>query len=97
MNKSYIYILSNKNKSVLYIGVTSNLIQRIKEHKNSEASVFTKRYNVNELVYFEEFTEINEAIIREKQLKKWNREWKWDLIKEMNPNLIDLYDEIMLG
>jgi len=97
MKESYIYILSNKNKTVLYIGVTSNLIQRIKEHQNSEGSLFTKKYNVNELVYFEEFTDINHAIKREKQLKKWNREWKWDLIKEMNPNLIDLYGDIMMG
>jgi len=97
MKESYIYILSNKNKTVLYIGVTSNLIKRIEGHKNNEGSVFTKRYNVNELVYFEEFTDINQAIKREKQLKKWNKDWKWDLVKEMNPNLIDLYDEIMLG
>jgi putative endonuclease len=96
MKKSYVYILSNKNKSVLYIGVSSNLVKRIEEHKNSEGSIFTKKYNVIELVYFEEFTEINEAIKREKQLKKWNRSWKWNLIKEFNPNLIDLYDEIML-
>jgi putative endonuclease len=96
MKGSYIYILSNKNKTVLYIGVTSNLIHRIKDHKNSEASGFTKRYNVNQLVYFEEFIDINQAIKREKQLKKWDREWKWDLIKELNPNLIDLYEDLKL-
>jgi len=97
MQKSYIYILSNKNRTVLYIGVTSNLIKRIEEHKNSKGAVFTRKYNVCDLLYYEVYNDINLAIKREKQLKKWNKEWKWDLIKELNPNLIDLYDEIMLG
>ncbi|MCF6182662.1 GIY-YIG nuclease family protein [Lutibacter sp.] len=94
MKESYTYILSNKNRTVLYIGVTSNLIKRVEDHKNSIGSEFTKKYNVNELLYFETFTEINQAINREKQLKNWNKEWKWNLIKENNPDLVDLYDEM---
>ena len=96
MKESYIYILSNKNHTVLYVGVTSNLKQRIEQHKNGIGSLFTKKYNVDELMYFEIFTNINVAIKREKQLKKWNKDWKWDLIKLMNPNLVDLYDDLKL-
>jgi len=97
MKESYIYIISNKNRTVLYIGITSNLTRRIEAHKNNIGSSFTKKYNVSDLLYFEKFTAIEEAIKREKQLKKWNKDWKWDLIKSTNPNLIDLYSEIMLG
>jgi len=67
MKESYIYIISNKNRTVLYIGITSNLIRRIEAHKNSFGSSFTKRYNVSDLLYFEKFTSIEEAIRREKQ------------------------------
>jgi len=94
MKTSYVYILSNKNKTVLYIGVTANLKRRITQHKSKTGSIFTKRYNVNELLYFEEFTNIVDAIAREKQLKNWHKEWKWNLIKKNNPELIDLFDEI---
>jgi putative endonuclease len=94
MKESYIYILSNKNNTVLYIGVTSNLKERIEQHKSGVGSKFTIKYNVHKLVYFETFTNINQAILREKQLKKWNKAWKWDLIKESNPDLVDLYDEM---
>jgi len=94
MKKSYTYILSNKNRTVLYVGVTANLKRRITQHKSKTGSVFAKRYNVNELLHFEEFTNIVDAIAREKQLKNWHKEWKWSLIKEMNPELRDLFDEI---
>jgi len=94
MKESFIYILSNKNRKVLYIGVTSNLLKRIEEHKNGIGSIFTKKYNVHDLLYVEEFNDINLAIKREKQLKNWNKAWKWNLIKETNPNLIDLYDQL---
>ncbi|NOR58130.1 MAG: GIY-YIG nuclease family protein [Sulfurimonas sp.] len=90
MKKSYVYILSNKNRTVLYIGVTNNLQRRMNEHKESRGSVFTKKYNIHELLYFEEFVSIVTAIKREKQLKKWNKDWKWDLIKEKNPKLTTL-------
>ena len=91
MKQSYIYILSNKNRTVLYIGVTSNLKLRITQHKEAINKSFTKRYNVHYLLYYETFTDISQAIKREKQLKNWNREWKLDLIKELNPKLVDLY------
>lgn len=89
MKESYTYILSNKNRTVLYIGVTSNLIERIVQHKNGTGGLFTKKYSVVDLMYYETFSSIKEAIQREKQLKNWNSIWKWDLIKEINPNLID--------
>ena len=91
----YIYIMSNKNRSVLYIGVTNNLFNRVNEHKTGEGSSFTKKYSCSDLLYFECFDSIEEAIIREKQLKNWNREWKENLIKEMNPELKDLSDAIV--
>jgi len=93
MKESYIYIVSNK--TVLYIGVTNDLIRRVREHKESIGSKFTKKYNISELLYFETFTDISLAIKREKQLKNWHNEWKWNLIKETNPNLIDLYDGLV--
>jgi len=91
----YVYILTNKTNKVLYIGVTNNLIRRIFEHKNKLVDGFTSKYNLNKLVYYEHFTHINEAIKREKRLKKWNREWKNKLISEQNPEWKDLYDEIL--
>ena len=84
------------NKTVLYVGVTSNLIQRIEEHKNGIGSDFTKKYNLNELLWFETFSDINQAIKREKQLKNWRKDWKWELIKEHNSELIDLYEGLRL-
>ena len=80
----YIYILTNSTNSTLYIGVTNNLERRIYEHKNKLVEWFTKKYNLNKLVYFEEYLDIKDAINREKQLKKWKREWKERLIKEKN-------------
>ena len=82
MNSYYVYILTNKTNSVIYIGITNNLLRRLYEHKNKLLEGFTKKYNVNKLVYFEQTSDINEAIKREKILKKWNREWKIELIKK---------------
>jgi putative endonuclease len=87
---SYVYILSNKNRTVLYTGVTANLVTRVYQHKSGEIPGFTKRYNCHELVYFEEFASINEAIAREKILKKYRRDWKFQLITKMNLNWEDL-------
>lgn len=87
MQTSYVYILTNKNRSTLYIGVTSDLKKRMIEHAHGEGSSFTKKYNLKNLIYFEEFSDINQAISREKQLKNWKREWKLNLIKETNPTL----------
>lgn len=90
----YIYIMSKKNRTVLYIGVTSNLANRVYEHKNGKGSVFTSLNKCLDLVYYEGFNAIEEAIAREKRLKKWKREWKNNLIKEMNPILKDLSNEV---
>ena len=88
----YIYIISNKNRNVLYIGVTSDLYNRITQHKSGEGSAFTKKYNCTDLLYYEFFESIVAAIEREKELKKWNRSWKDELIKKMNPELKDLFE-----
>lgn len=96
MNKqAYIYILTNKSNEVLYIGVTSNLLKRIYEHKNKLVEGFSYKYNLNKLVYYEIYDDIVTAIEREKQLKRWHREWKMNLIKEQNPEFKDLYDNIL--
>ena len=86
----YIYILTNKTNRVLYIGVTNNLPRRLYEHQNKLIDGFTKRYNLNKLVYFEEYSEIEIAIAREKQLKGWVRCKKNDLIESVNPSWNDL-------
>ena len=90
-NQYYIYILANKRNGTLYIGVTSNLIKRVYEHKNNIIEGFTNKYNIHKLVYYEITSDIESAIRREKQLKKWNREWKLNLIENSNPEWRDLY------
>ena len=91
----YVYIVSNKSPSVLYIGVTSQLRSRIYEHKNHlYSNSFSHRYNLEDIVYYECFFSIEEAIAREKQIKKWRREKKDAIINEFNPHWIDLWDEI---
>ena len=89
-NSYYIYILSNWNNKVVYIGMTNNLARRVYEHKNKFVDGFTKRYIVDKLVYFEETNDVNTAIKREKQIKKWRREKKNNLIEAINPNWEDL-------
>ncbi len=79
---------------MLYIGVTSNLYRRIVEHKSGKGSIFTEKYSIKDLLYFEEFTSIDQAIMREKQLKNWHKEWKWNLIKQVNPELKDLFEDL---
>ena len=89
-----VYILTNINHTMLYVGVTSNLFKRIFEHKNKiYAESFTSKYNCNILVYVEGFHSIEEAIAREKNLKNWKREWKIELINKVNPNWIELSAE----
>ena len=95
MKDYYVYIVSSETKT-LYNWVTSDLQKRIFQHKNWETDWFTKRYNCNKLVYFESHSDVNEAIKREKQLKKWKRQWKNNLIEKDNPNWEDLYDLIIL-
>ncbi len=86
-----VYVLSSPNNNVLYIGVTSQLKQRIWQHKNNIMPSFTSKYNVHNLVYYELFEEIEAAIAREKQLKTWKRAWKNELVKSVNPSWQDLY------
>ncbi|MCK4892045.1 MAG: GIY-YIG nuclease family protein [Candidatus Pacebacteria bacterium] len=90
----YIYITASKRNGTLYVGVTSNLKKRIYEHKESIVDGFTKKYKVDRLVYFETTNDISSAILREKQVKKWKREWKIKLIEKENPCWIDLYDNL---
>ena len=88
--KYYFYILTNKNRTVLYIGYTDNLKRRIEQHKKGNGALFTKKFNVTELIYFENFIDSSSARKREKQLKNWHKDWKWNFIKKSNPNLITL-------
>jgi putative endonuclease len=90
IHQYYIYILTSKKNGTLYIGVTNDLERRVLEHKQKITEGFTSKYNVNQLVYFESFQYVNHAIKREKQLKKWNRQWKINLIEEGKPNRLDL-------
>jgi len=90
LTKAYVYIMSNKTRSTLYIGVTNDLERRVREHRNGIGTEFTNKYRLFELVYFEQISSITLAIQREKQLKRWHKEWKMNLIKELNPELIDL-------
>ncbi|MBV8062329.1 MAG: GIY-YIG nuclease family protein [Nevskia sp.] len=89
-----VYILASARNGTLYVGVTSNLIGRVWQHKNDEADGFTKKYRVHTLVWFEQHENAESAITREKQIKEWKREWKLELIEKSNPTWRDLYDEI---
>lgn len=91
----YIYILASKKNGTLYIGVTSDLVRRIYEHKNDLVEGFTRKYGIHNLVYFEATESIESAIMREKQLKKWNRAWKINLIEKSNPAWKDLYPDVI--
>ncbi len=95
MKQYCVYILTNKINTVFYIGVTGNLPNRIYQHKNKLLDGFTKKYNINKLVYFEQTEDVNSALRREKQLKNWRREWKIELINKNNPKWKDL-TEILL-
>ena len=88
-----VYILMNARNTVLYIGMTNNIERRMREHREGQVKGFTKHYRLRKLVYLETFSEVRDAIYREKQLKNWHREWKLNLIKERNPKLKDLSTE----
>ena len=90
----YVYILASKRNGTLYIGVTRDLVKRVHEHKSGSIDGFTKQYHVDKLVYYEDTPFFQAAVNREKQLKKWNRKWKIELIEKSNPGLTDLYYEI---
>ncbi len=94
MRTAYVYIMTNKLMGILYIGVTDNLPARIFAHRNGTGSEFCKKWHLVRLVYAEPFDRIDEAIAREKALKKWNRVWKLRLISEANPQWTDLFDAI---
>lgn len=86
----YVYILTNKKNGTLYIGMTNDLERRIFEHKNKLIEGFSKRYNLTKLIYFESFQYVNDAILREKRMKNWSRQWKIDLVEEENKEWNDL-------
>lgn len=90
MRQYYVYIMTNKINTVLYTGVTRDLVGRVRQHKSKLVPGFTSRYNVNKLVYYEQCQYIEDAINREKQLKNWHRQWRFNLIRLNNPNLMDL-------
>ena len=94
MKQPAIYILASQKNGTLYIGVTGHLQQRVWQHQQEEQEGFTRKYGVHRLVHYELFPTMLEAIAREKQLKKWNRAWKVQLIEERNPNWEDLWEEI---
>jgi putative endonuclease len=94
MNEYYVYLLASKRNGTLYTGVTNNLVKRVWEHKNNIVKGFTQKYNVHKLVYYEIHNDVDNAINREKQMKKWNRAWKIELIEGGNPEWKDLYHEL---
>jgi putative endonuclease len=91
----YVYIITNYTNTTLYIGVTNDLVKRIYQHKSEVVDGFSKKYKLNKLVYFEQSSDITNAIQREKQLKNWHRTWKINLIKQNNPEFKDLYNDIV--
>jgi len=95
MENFYVYILASEKNGTLYIGITSNLIKRIYEHKNNIVKGFTEKYKVHKLVYYEECSDIYEAIQRKKQVKRWYRKWKIELIENFNPEWEDLYYKLL--
>ena len=94
-NHYYVYILASKRNGTLYIGVISDLIKRVHEHKSDLVAGFTKKHGVHKLVYYETVGDVDSALAREKQLKKWNRAWKVELIEKANHNWRDLYSDLL--
>ena len=90
MKVYYAYIMSNFQRTVFYIGITNNIETRVRQHKNNEGSLFTAKHKCHHLLFYEEFPEANQAIAREKQLKNWHRDWKINLIRKENPEMLDL-------
>ncbi|MGJ8663271.1 MAG: GIY-YIG nuclease family protein [Marinicella sp.] len=91
----YVYIMASKKNGTLYVGVTSDLVSRVWQHKENQVDSFTKKHDVHHLVHFEQFSDAMSAIAREKRLKAWKRGWKLDLIEKDNPFWHDLYQEII--
>jgi putative endonuclease len=95
MNSYYVYILASRKNGTLYIGVTNDLVRRAYDHKSNVIQGFTEKYGVHNLVYYESYTDVRDALTREKRLKKWKRQWKINLIETKNPDWIDLYEQII--
>ena len=93
--RGYLYILASRRNGTLYVGVTSDLVKRIEEHRQKLVDGFTKEYEVSNLVYYETFEDIRDAIVREKRIKGWKRKWKTELIQASNPYWRDLYEDIL--
>ena len=90
MKTSYVYIITNKNRTVFYTGVTANLTERMIRHREGKGSKFCAKYNVNTLIWYETHMDIRDAIRRETQIERWNRQWKIDMIRAKNPEMRDL-------
>jgi putative endonuclease len=95
MSEYFVYILANKRNGTLYTGFTSDLLNRVSQHKNNLVDGFTKKYSVHKLVYFEQCDDYDAALQREKDIKEWKRKWKVELIEKVNPLWQDLYDETL--
>ena len=95
-HKGYVYFMTTSSNKVLYVGVTNSLKRRVTEHSEGTGSEFTSKYNCNKLVYFESFPDIEQAIVREKQIKHFKREWKNQLVEAINPEWLDLKHDIVL-
>ena len=96
MGQYFVFMLASKRNGTLYIGVTNNLLKRVHQHKNDVTEGFTRKYNVHSLVYYEVFNRIQDAIMREKQMKKWKRQWKIELLEKSNPNWEDLFESLSI-
>lgn len=94
MHHYYVYIMTNKPNGVLYVGFTNNLAKRVYEHKNNITAGFTSKYKLYKLVYYDYTNDVNAAIAHEKRLKKWNRQWKIDLVTKFNPSWADLFYKV---
>lgn len=90
----HVYIMASDRNGTLYVGISSDLARRVYEHRHGATGGFTKRYGVTKLVYMEPFDDVEYALQRERQIKKWNRRWKLDLIEKTNPQWLDLYDKL---
>ncbi len=95
MKQYYVYIITNKPYGTLYVGISSNLVQRIYQHREGMAPGFSKEHGLNRLVWYQMHQDVNEAIASEKKIKKWRRDWKVNVIQEMNPEWKDLYPSII--
>ena len=94
-HRYFVYMLASERNGTLYIGVTGDLPKRLGEHRQALIEGFTKKYGVHRLVWFEEFADVHDAILREKRIKKWRRAWKLELIEKMNPDWSDLFDQVV--